>query len=102
MRSSQMRPGLQMRTVRVAGCTICLARKARGAELDVLVLDLAVVKELEGWPVVVDLPDQVGQGDKIRSRDADGGPAVEEEAALWCKEEAESGVRGGRRSSTVC
>ena len=37
--------------------------EAQWAEDDVLVSDLAVVEELESGPVVVNLPEDIGQGD---------------------------------------
>ena len=56
----------------------------------VLVFFYAVVQELECGPVVVDLPEEVGEGDEDEERDAEGGPAVEEEVALRCAEQAEA------------
>ena len=57
---------------------------------DVFVPDHAVVEEFEGWPAVVDLPEEVGQGDEDEERDGDGAPSGEEDAALGGEEEAEA------------
>jgi hypothetical protein len=65
-------------------------KEAYRAEDDVLVPNLAVVEELERGPVVVNLPEDVGQRDDDDERDGECGPARKEDAALRCKRKAES------------
>lgn len=69
-------------------------------ELDVFMLELAVVEKFEGGPAMVRLPEEVGESDPDEESDGEGGPAGEEDAALGCEEEAnaetdeEEGHRG--------
>jgi hypothetical protein len=64
--------------------------EAYRTEDDVLVPNLAVVEELQCRPAVVNLPEHVGQHDNDDECDGECGPACEEDAALWCKQKAES------------
>ena len=64
--------------------------EAERAEGDVLVVDLTVVQELVSGPVVVDLPEEVRQGDGKQQTDAHPSPARSEYPAF------------GREQKTQC
>jgi hypothetical protein len=65
-------------------------QELRRGEDDVLVVDAAVAEKLECGPVIVDLPKDVGHGDKEQERDAKSGPAGEEHSALRGAEQTEA------------
>ncbi len=59
------------------------------AEDDVFVAERSVAEEFQGGPVVVDLPEEVGEGDEDEERDGDGGVTAGEDGSLGSEEESD-------------
>ena len=60
----------------------CAPSELQWREDDVLVIHLAVVDELEGGEVIVNLPEQIGEGEQDDESDADDRAAGEDDARV--------------------